>query len=69
MKWIGVSSGLRGFYAVLYDRDGPIRTGIGSYATARDAAQEAVEWGQAENVPIDADARELAGQPDANLRR
>ena len=49
---IGVDRGLIGFFAVLYDDDGPIRTGIGRYATAEEAWEEARNWSLSENRPL-----------------
>jgi hypothetical protein len=48
MATLGVTQGLRGWFAVLYDSDGPIQTGIGSYSTAEGASKEAIEWWEAE---------------------
>lgn len=50
---IGVTQGMRGWFAVLYDEEGPINSGIGSYATPQGAHEEALEWAQAEGVPCD----------------
>jgi hypothetical protein len=50
---IGVTNGLRGYYAVLYDQDGPIQTGIGSYETPEEAACEACDWAASEDVPVE----------------
>lgn len=47
---ISVTSGLRGYFAVMWDEDGPIRSGIGSYDTAEEAAVEAREWALAEEL-------------------
>lgn len=41
MSTVGVTKGMRGWFAVLYDHDGPIQTGIGSYKTREGAEQEA----------------------------
>jgi len=46
--WFDVTRGLRGYFAVCYDEDGPIQSGIGSYETPQEAAQEAVEWAMEE---------------------
>jgi hypothetical protein len=54
--YITVSSGMRGFYAVLMCWDKvdqfyePYNTGIGSYKTKREAVIEAKEWADAEGV-------------------
>ena len=45
---IGVTSGLRGYFAVLYDEAGPITSGIGSYETPEAAAEEARDWAVSE---------------------
>lgn len=51
---IGITSGMRGYYAVMYDDiEGPIHTGVGSYATPQEAEEEAREWAAAENLPCD----------------
>lgn len=50
---VGVTHGLRGYYAVLYDKDGPIQTGIGSYPTRDDAKREAWDWAKSEGLPAD----------------
>jgi hypothetical protein len=56
---IGVTSGLRGYFAVLYDNDGPIESGIGSYKNWEGAAIEALDWAQAEGVPVDASVQKF----------
>jgi hypothetical protein len=52
--WIEVTSGMRGFFAVmLWDGMGfaePWETGMGSYDTAEKAAVEARMWAEAEGV-------------------
>lgn len=50
---IGVTYGLRGYFAVLYDTEGAIQSGIGSYETEDGAKEEAYEWSCAEGVPLD----------------
>lgn len=47
---ITVTSGLRGYFAVMYDQDGAIQTGLGSYATSEEAAVEARQWAEAEEL-------------------
>jgi hypothetical protein len=58
---IGVTSGMRGWFAVLCDDDGPLQSGIGSYSSAIEAWQEACEWAEAEGLPpphpLEADGR------------
>lgn len=44
MARLGITSGIRGFFAVLYDADGPIQTGIGSYENEQGAIDEALSW-------------------------
>ena len=51
----GVTSGMRGFFAVMCDDHGPINSGIGSYKDSKGAAQEAAEWAEAEGFPLEAD--------------
>ena len=53
---IGVTRGLRGWFAVMYDTRTmePEATGFGSYATAVEAAQEAAGWAAAEEIPVEA---------------
>lgn len=50
---IGVSYGLRGWFAVLYDDEGPIQSAPGSFATEREAHEDAKAWGRAEGLPVD----------------
>jgi hypothetical protein len=51
---IGVTSGLRGYFAVLYNlEEGPIQTGIGSYKTAEEAWQEAEAWARADGYQLE----------------
>jgi hypothetical protein len=45
---IGITNGLRGYFAVLYDECGPIQSGIGSYETPEGAADEARDWAVSE---------------------
>ncbi len=53
MQRIGVTHGLRGWFAVLYDEAGPILAGIGSYETREGAEKEALDWARSENRPVD----------------
>lgn len=57
-KYIGVTQGLRGWFAVLYDADGPIQSGIGSYKTAAEAQSEAIDWSISDDIPLDFDVDE-----------
>lgn len=49
-----VDRGLRGYFAVMYDNDGPIQTGIGSFDNPKNAAIEAWEWAMEEDYPMEA---------------
>lgn len=49
---VGVTHGLRGYFAFLFDDQGPIQSGPGSYADPAGAWQEAREWAQAEGLPL-----------------
>lgn len=51
----GVDRGMRGYFAVVYDNNGPIQTGIGSYETYLEALEEAIEWAESENFNVEAD--------------
>lgn len=44
----GVTYGMRGWFAIIYDDDGPIQSGIGSYHTAAEAWVEAAQWAESE---------------------
>jgi hypothetical protein len=55
---VGVSSGMRGFFAVLYDDNGPIESGSGSFGTYGGAYDEAVAWAKAEGLQVDAYRKE-----------
>lgn len=50
MIHFGVSYGLRGWFAVVYDNDGPIQSGIGSYNTEFEAWAEAYDWAVSEGA-------------------
>jgi hypothetical protein len=50
MRYISISHGMRGFFAVEMDEEGPIRSGIGSYETAAGAVPEAMGWAHAEGI-------------------
>ena len=56
IKRVGVTHGLRGWFAVLYDEAGPIQSGIGSYETPEGAAQEARDWAISEGIPYETDS-------------
>lgn len=53
MHRVGVTHGLRGYFAVLYDQDGPIQSGVGSYETPDGAYREARDWAISEGIPYD----------------
>jgi len=50
---VGVAKGMRGYFAVLYDDDGPIESGVGSFGTYAEAHEEAVAWAQSEGLIVD----------------
>lgn len=50
----GATHGMRGHFAVMYDNEGPIQSGIGSYTNSREAWIEAAEWAEAEDYPREA---------------
>lgn len=50
---LGITSGLRGFFALKYDADGPIQTAPSSHATPAEAWQDARSWATAEGLPLD----------------
>ena len=52
---LGVTQGMRGYFAILYDGDtGEVwDSGIGSYATREGAEREAQEWAEMERLPFD----------------
>lgn len=51
----GVTHGLRGWFAIMYDDEGPIQSGIGSYDTPAEAWKEAAEWADSEGYPVQAE--------------
>lgn len=55
---VGVSFGLRGSFAVLFDLEGPIQSGCGSFRDAEDAWREAEDWADAENLMLGSPERE-----------
>jgi hypothetical protein len=62
---IGITKGMRGWYAVHYDNDGPVQSGLGSYATPEEAAREAEEWAESERMMLDPAAREYIDRREA----
>lgn len=44
---------MSGYFAITYDDNGPIDTGIGRYSTSGPAEDEAREWAFGENLPLD----------------
>ena len=51
----GVAHGMRGFFAIMYDDEGPINSGIGSYSSPAEAGVEAAQWAESEGYPIQAE--------------
>jgi len=51
---IGVTRGMRGLFAVMYDDDGPILSSPGSHGTYDEAYDDAVAWAAAEGLQVDA---------------
>jgi hypothetical protein len=49
-RYITVTSGIRGYFAVMIDNGEPHSTGIGSYETPEIAATEARSWAEAEGL-------------------
>lgn len=54
---IGVTSGMSGYFAVLYDEDGPIQSGVGRYKTSAEAEDEARDWARSDEYPCDYDGK------------
>jgi len=52
-KFVGVTQGMMGWCAVLFDADGPILTGLAYYPTPDGAHMEAAEWAEAEGLEYD----------------
>jgi hypothetical protein len=50
-QFITVTHGLRGYFAVLMDDQGPIDSGLGSFLTPEAAGEEAQAWAAAEGLP------------------
>jgi hypothetical protein len=51
-RFITISYGLRGYFAVLADEAGPLLSSEASYPTAREAYPEACEWALSEGLPL-----------------
>lgn len=49
---VGVTSGIRGYFAVMYDDNGPIQTGL-TFKDFKGALQYAIEWAKADGVSCD----------------
>lgn len=45
---IGATSGMRGYFAVMYDEDGPINTSPITCKSFSEAEKDAVEWAKSE---------------------
>ncbi len=61
---VGVEQGLSGWYAVLYDNEGVIQTGLGRYQTRDQAVAEALDWADAEGHRLEAGLiTDRAGDP------
>lgn len=48
--YVTVTSGMRGYFAMLVEGGCPVQSGIGSYTTRDEAADEAREWAASENI-------------------
>lgn len=46
---------MSGYYALIYDDEGPIQTGVGRYGTFKEAVEEAAQWAEAEDYPVQAE--------------
>lgn len=53
MAYITVTSGLRGYFAVLVEDGEPVQTGFSSFETYEEAAEDAESWALAEDVRAD----------------
>lgn len=51
-RYVTISSGSAGYYAVFVVDNEPWDTGIGRYATPEEAEAEARDWAEAEEVPF-----------------
>ena len=56
---IGVTSGMRGYFAVKYDEEGPIQTSPITCKTFKEAQEDAVFWAKAEELPLDFSPEEV----------
>ena len=55
---IGITSGMRGMFPVMYDEEGPIMTGM-TCKTQKQLRVVAISWARAEEIPCDvADEKE-----------
>ncbi len=50
MAYVTVTSGLRGYFAVLVEDGEPVQTGFSSYETYEEAAEDAESWAMAEGI-------------------
>lgn len=50
---------MRGYFACLFDEDGPVQSGLGSYPDTSGAWREAREWADAEGLPLASDAPKI----------
>lgn len=51
-SYITVDRGLRGWFAVHVEDGMPVQSGIGSFETYEEAAEEAKDWGLADGLPV-----------------
>jgi hypothetical protein len=56
---VGVTSGLRGFFAILYDADGPIQSSPITCRTELEAAEDAQCWADGEGLMLDGSVAEM----------
>lgn len=54
---IGTMFGMRGYFAVMYDEDGPIQSSPLSFRTIEGAMKDALAWARGEQLPVDFDKR------------
>lgn len=50
---IGITHGMRGWFAVKYDDEGPIDTSPLSFKTSAEARKDAIDWANEEELPCD----------------
>lgn len=50
---IGVTHGLRGFFAFVHDDIEPIQSSPFSFETSEEAWKDAEQWSKAEEIPLD----------------